>query len=158
MPIVNQIFPQVQAGQSGLGPLTLQQVWPSFDIEIPVPSALQEILTQNRQIVPPPARGRALIDTGATLSAVDEAVMIGLGVPVVGQIRSGTVGGQHTMNQYPARFTFNNIGGISLSFESTRATGVRLAGQGFVALVGRDVLANMVLIYNGPMGTVTLTF
>ena len=158
MPIVNRIFPQVQAGQSGLGPLTLQQVGPAFDIEISIPSAMEQILKQGGQPIPQPAKGQALIDTGATFSAVDQAVMTSLGVPPVGQIHSGTAGGQVRMNQYPARFMFSNLGTVSLAFEATRATGVQLTGQGLIALIGRDVLANLLFFYNGPLGTVSMGF
>lgn len=126
--------------------------------ELCVTAAMEQILKQNGQAIPQPVKGQALIDTGATFSAVDEAVIMGLGVPPVGRIHSGTAGGQVKMNQYPTRFTFNNLGGVSLAFEATRATGVKLTGQGFIALIGRDVLANMLFLYNGVMGTVTLGF
>ena len=152
MPVFNQIIPQ---GQGVLGPLTLQQLGPVFDAEISVPSALQEMLIANGKPVPPPEKGRALIDTGATFSAVENSVMTRLGVPPVGIMRLGTADGQHMANQYPAKFTLL-LGGGSFSFESTRASGVNMAGQPYIALIGRDLLASVVMIYNGGLGIVTL--
>lgn len=152
MPVVNRIYPQ---SQGNVGPAILQQNGPTFDIEITVPSALEQFLTQNGQPVPPPARGQALIDTGATMSAVDDAVIRSLGVSPIGLITAGTAGGPQSQNQYPARFVFAGLP-FQIVFESPRATGVNLAGTGLIALIGRDVLSQVIFIYNGPLGTVTL--
>ena|ERR1700733_4083619 len=152
MPVFNQIFPQ---GQGILGPSTLQQLGPVFEAEIAIPFALQQTLIASNKPVNPPVRGRALIDTGATLSAVDDSVMTKLGVPPVGLIQLGTAGGQQMANLYPAKFTLFVAGG-SFSFESPRATGVQMTGQPYIALIGRDVLANVTLIYNGGLGVITI--
>lgn len=154
MPVFNQI---IQQGQGSLGPSALQQIGPVFEAEIAIPSALEQILTQKQQAIPAPIKGHALIDTGATFSAVDESAMLRLGVPPVGLIQTGTADGQHLANSYPAKFTLLIASG-SISFESPRATGVNLKAQPYVALIGRDVLANGILIYNGGMGIVTLAF
>jgi hypothetical protein len=42
--------------------------------------------------------------------------------------------------------------------EFLMATGVDLANQGIVALLGRDFLAEKVLVYNGWLATVTLSY
>src|SRR5271170_3049260 len=130
MPVFNQI---IQEGQGGFGPSALQQLGPVFDAEIAVPSALQEMLTAAGRPVPPPVKGRALIDTGATFSAVDDRIMVQLGIPPVGLVQMGTAGGRQTANQYPARFTLL-VGAGSISFESPRATGVNITGQPYIAL------------------------
>jgi hypothetical protein len=81
--------------------------------------------------------------------------MATLGVPPVGIIQTGTAGGQVWANQYPAKFTLF-VGGGSFSFESPRATGVKITGQPYIALIGRDVLSKVVMIYNGGMGIITI--
>ncbi len=81
--------------------------------------------------------------------------MTKLGIPPVGLIQLGTAGGQHLGNLYPAKFTLFVAGG-SFSFESPRATGAKIMGQPYIALIGLDVLANVVMIYNGGMGVITM--
>ena len=103
--------------------------------------------------IPKPTPGRALIDTGATFSAIDDAVIRALGVNPINVVQGGTAKGPALQFIYPARFIFTGLG---WTFEFSRATGVNLAGTGYVALVGRDVLALMNMVYNGPLGTVTL--
>lgn len=124
MPVVNRIYPQPPGN---IGPAILQQNGPVFDIEIAVPSALEQFLTQNHQPVPTPVRGQALVDTGATFSAVEDSVITGLGVKPVGLIQTGTAGGPQVQNVYPARFIFTGLG---IVFETGRATGVNLGGTG----------------------------
>jgi len=136
----------------------LFQSGPTFDIEITVPSALEHQLIAKGIVVPPPVKGQALIDTGATFSAVDESIMETLGIPPVGMIQSGTAGGKYTLNQYPAKLTFINIGELSLSFEPMRATGANLTGQPYIALIGRDVLTGIILVYNGSLGVVNIGY
>ena len=125
MPVFNQIIQQ--QGQGALGPLALQQIGSVFDEEISVPTALQEALIAKGLTVPPPERGRALIDTGATFSAVENTIMTRLGVPPVGITSVGTAGGRHMANQYPAKFTLT-LGNGSISFEIPRATGAEYDG------------------------------
>lgn len=153
MPVFNQIIQQ--QGQGALGPLALQQIGSVFDEEISVPTALQEALIAKGLTVPPPERGRALIDTGATFSAVENTIMTRLGVPPVGITSVGTAGGRHMANQYPAKFTLT-LGNGSISFEIPRATGVNMTDQPYIALIGRNLLANVVMIYNGGLGIITL--
>jgi hypothetical protein len=152
MPVFNQI---IQESQGNFGSTGLQQLGPVFEAEIAVPAALQEMLTAAGRPIPAPVKGRALIDTGATFSAVDDRIMTQLGIPPVGLVQLGTAGGRQMANQYPAKFTLI-VGGGSISFESPRATGVNISGQPYIALVGRDVLANVVMIYNGGMGFITI--
>jgi hypothetical protein len=63
--------------------------------------------------------------------------------------------------RYPVRFAFPSVGGFDVPFNI--ATGVDLTGQlvggnQIVALIGRDVLANCVLTYNGAGGFITLAW
>ena len=49
------------------------------------------------------------------------------------------------------------IQGLPVSIDATRAYGANLAPQGLVALIGRDILAKCVLIYNGSDGSFSLS-
>ena len=150
MPVANRLF-FPWPGQ--LGPAGLQTEGPWVDIEVAIPTALQNYLKQKGQPIPSPVKGRGLIDTGATFSAVDESVIRSLGVNAINKAQGGTANGPAIQYIYPARFVFT---GLNWTFEFSRATGVNLTGTGFIALIRRDVLALMNLVYNGPLGVVTL--
>ena len=111
--------------------------------------------------MPTPVPGLALIDTGATLSAVDATVVQQLGVQPVGLANVGTAGGQQQQATYPARFTFPGTGLPNIDFG--QLLGANLTGQivaahqqPLIALLGRDILQQFILIYNGPVGMFTL--
>lgn len=150
MPVTSRIFPQPPGG---LGPASLQQQGPTINLQVLIPSALEQQLRQSGQPVPPPISGVGLVDTGATISAVDDTVIQRLGISPIGLTTTGTAGGPAQQNLYPARFAFPDL--LS-GFEFSRVLGANLTGLGIIALVGRDVLSRMILVYNGPVGVVTL--
>ena len=130
-------------------------------VQIEVPAALAAQLQQSGQLVPTPVAGLALIDTGASLSAVDASTVQQLGVQPVGIANVGTAGGVQQQATYPARFTFpgTNLPGIDFgSLIGSNLAGQIVAGhqQPLVALLGRDLLQQFILIYDGPMGSFTL--
>src|SRR5437867_2014778 len=96
-------------------------------------------------------------DTGASVSAVDAAVVRQLGIPPIGTINVGTAGGVQQQAQYPASFSFPGTGLPTINFNFV--IGSNLTGQQppIIALIGRDVLRHFVMIYNGDFGQVVLT-
>jgi len=107
--------------------------------------------------------GFALIDTGASVSAVDVTVVQRLGVQPIGTVLVGTAGGPQQQATFPARFTFPGTPLPGLNFGSL--LGSNLAGQmvaghqgPLIALLGRDLLQRFVMVYNGPGAMVSLSF
>jgi hypothetical protein len=104
----------------------------------------------------------AIVDTGASISAVDATVIARLGVQPVGTANVGTAGGIQTQSTYPARLSFPGTNLPSMEFNSL--LGANLGGQvitgpmpgNLIVLLGRDVLEHFVFIYNGPNGMFTL--
>ncbi|MGB9380688.1 hypothetical protein [Candidatus Binatus sp.] len=96
----------------------------------------------------------ALIDTGAYASAIDDALAQQLQLPIVNQRVVVGVGGQVTLNEY--------LGQILIPILSTRQygtfTGAHLAtaGVGYRAILGRTLLRDCVLVYDGESGSVKL--
>lgn len=126
-----------------------------------VPSALASQLQHAGQPVPAPVSGLALVDTGASLSAVDTSVIQQLGVQAVGLVQVGTAGGPQRQATYPARFAFPGTSLPSIDFGLL--LGATLAGQiaagtghPIIALLGRDLFQHFVLVYNGPGAMFTL--
>ena len=155
MPVYNGEF-RTQAGQPGPGGLL--RFGPVLPVEVAIPSALSKYLASHSQHIPSPVAGFALIDTGATRSCADTSVIAALGVNPIGVTFLGTASGRSQHNLYPAKFSFP---AIKFEVEFGSVVGVNLAqqsvgGRQIIALIGRDVLAQCLLVYNGPKGSFSL--
>lgn len=102
-----------------------------------------------------PVVGWALIDTGASLTCIDQktAEKAGLALVDSGPITSAT----HDNEVVPIFAGRLKIEGLPQYLNAHRAYGVNLEPQGLVALLGRDMLTNCVFIYNGPDGSFSLS-
>ena len=133
----------------------LLSLGPQVSVQLEVPDALAQQLKATNMPIPPPVKGMALIDTGATMTAVDAGVVAALGVNPIGVVPVGTAGGPAKHPLYPIKLQLQGIG-LVLNFG--RVTGAPLSGMNLVALLGRDVLSRMILIYDGPSSEYTLSF
>jgi hypothetical protein len=122
-----------------------------------------QALTQAGQQTPAPVAVRALIDTGASCTCVDTTVLNQLALTPTGTtlVHTPTTGGTpQQVNQYdvglliPAAVT----GHAPLVQIVLPVTAHALAVQGIQALIGRDVLSQCLLAYNGAMGIFTLGY
>jgi len=134
---------------------------PIIPVQIEIPEALAEQLQKNGMPVPQPVLGVALIDTGAGISGVDTSVIEQLKVQPVGQVTVSGVTGSKLRNKYPARFTFPGTNIPHMDFGElveAEIANQQVAGisMPLVALIGRDILHHIVLIYNGPAGSFTI--
>ena len=111
--------------------------------------------------VPTPALMTLVVDTGAAMSAIDPEALAPLQLPLAGvmQIRPVTGSGPetypaniyHVCMDLPAPDKAMRLGEL-LVFEN------RFRHQGIDGLLGRDVLAHCLLVYNAPAGHFTLAF
>lgn len=89
------------------------------------------------------------------MTCVHEAVLQQLGINPIGVVTIGTASGPALQNAYPVRLDFPTTG---WSFELPFVPGVDLSGQivplrqpqPLIVLLGRNVLENWVLVWNGP--------
>lgn len=151
MPVFNNFF----LVNNQINPLLLRNIGPRLIIEIHVPPVLANYLTQRGQPVPAPISGDALLDTGASISAVETNVISQLRVNPIGITSVHTPGGVVQQNLHPIRFVFPAIGMLTIDFNAV--IGSNLQPQGIIALVGRDVLSNCLLVYNGPAGMYSIS-
>lgn len=133
-------------------PEVLRLKGPCCPIDISLPQILIDQLTQQGTQIPPPVSGHALIDTGASISAIDFSVITSLQISPIGVINIGTAGGSVQTNLYPARFIL-----LDLEIELGRVIGANLRQFNIIALIGRDMLSRFLMIYHGPAGRFTLS-
>lgn len=161
MPICTTRFIIKKGQQRGDSfPSGLKQNGPVVELEVAVPSSLAEYLTKEKLPVPQPVKGLALFDTGATISAVDSQVLDQLGVKPIGVVTVLIAGGPQNQNCYPARFIFRQP---ELFFEFGFVLGANLKkqsvmGRDLIALIGRDLLARTVFVYDGINAICTVAF
>jgi hypothetical protein len=125
-------------------------------VSVPRFSALQRAGQQ-----PPAARpARLLIDTGASISAIDSQLIQALAVPPSGsiQIHTPSTGATpHTCNTFDVAIALplpgQQIWWLATSLAVTESS---FSAQGIDGLIGRDILSNCVVAFNGPAGHVTL--
>jgi predicted aspartyl protease len=125
----------------------LRNVGPRLPVEVGVTDLLAASLSQSGTPVPPPHSGYALVDTGASVTAVDEEVLQGLEISPISTIQLSTPGGTQTRYLYPAKLVFPGTPLPPLEFAAL--VGVSVKDQGYLALIGRDILQNMVMVYDG---------
>jgi hypothetical protein len=143
--------------------LTLQfgAAGPLLDVFITVSAPRQAALQQAGQPVPAPQIARALIDTGASITAVDPAITTALGLTPTGQttIHTPSTAAEipHTCNTYDIHLTLSHPA-LSFYISALPVIQSNLHHQGIQALIGRDVLSNCLLVYDGRAGTCVLAF
>ena len=105
--------------------------------------------------IPRPVVGHALIDTGASNTCIDREAADRAGLAVVdsGPLTSATQEAE-IVPIYAGKL---DIAGLETPIIAHGAYGVNLAPQQLIVLIGRDMLKNCVLIYNGPDGSFSLS-
>ncbi len=97
----------------------------------------------------------ALIDTGASVTCIDDAVAHQLQLPVVNVVNVASAShASSQQNVYPIQI---EVVGLPISIEASNAIGAALAQQKLLALIERDVLQHCTLFYNGITGEITLS-
>jgi len=160
VPVLSIQFSGGQAQQSDgtivqLPPgLALIQRGPILQVSISVGQAVATQILQAGGTLPAPATGLALIDTGASMTCVDDAAAAQLNLPVIDVVNIASA--SHASSQaniYPIQI---EVIGAPIVVAADRAAGAALAAQGLLALIGRDVLQHCMLVYNGVTGSFSI--
>lgn len=96
-----------------------------------------------------------LVDTGASMTCVDRALLVALGAPVIGDTMVQTPSGSELQQLFACGIAFP--GSNVPSINKLTVCGSNLSKQGIIGLLGRDVLSRALLIYNGIGGFWTLS-
>jgi hypothetical protein len=134
--------------------LSLRGTGPVLSLQISVPDVRAAQLIEARKDIPPPVLGDVLLDTGASVTAVQERILTGLGLHPIREVDITTPAGDVKMRVYPAKLSFPGTGLPPRNF--IEVVGVDLGMERCVGLLGRDVLDQMVVIYDGIRGQITL--
>ena len=142
--------------------LNLTPLGPLLDIQVGVSQSRAEALKRESKPVPSGLKIRALIDTGASCSCVDEQVINDLGLTPTGSVPIFTPSTGTTpcnKDQYDISILISfPFASISRGFPICPVVSANLAPQGYQALIGRDLLSTSLLVYNGQEGIFTLAF
>jgi len=144
---------------------TLTETGAILQVTIGLPPALEQYCLRENLQIPAPIAGYALIDTGASASAVHEQIFKDYGVQPIDHIPMST---PHTKDQwsfvYPAKIQFPGLNLANDSMlQSLRVVGCDLRWTTFddkeiIMLMGRDLLKHFLMVYNGVQSDVTLAY
>ena len=142
--------------------LQVSQSGPIIDAIVGVSIARRAALVAAGQTVPATVQIRALLDTGASNTAIDPVVLTSLSLTPTGTVLVSTPttgAAPQIVSQYDVGFMIPGpTGGAPLLSQTLPVIASELfAAQGFHALIGRDILSQCVFMYNGN-GFFTLAY
>jgi predicted aspartyl protease len=94
-------------------------------------------------------KGDALVDTGATIGALDAVIVERLQLRAIREVALHTAGGVHDATTYMVGVCISGFDAGDVEVASTPG----LALNGFIALLGRNFLVGRTFVYNGRAGT-----
>ena len=120
------------------------------------------------RVAPRPIKGFAMIDTGATFTAIDTNTAANGGIPQVSFAKTSTASDKNLLvPTFDAKIVCHcGQSAQTISFSSSNIIGVNLtdiigkfreADTDFILLLGRDFLKHTVLVYDGGKGSFSLT-
>lgn len=134
-------------------------------IAVRITPTRQDLARRRRsgQVAPQAEEVSALVDTGAEVSCIDRAVAnrLGLVPKQYGTMHAPVVGGGTFAPFYEIEFTVPHPTTPVAQFlviPDLDVAEIDLGGLGYDAVLGRDVLASCVLIYDGVSNSFILTY
>jgi predicted aspartyl protease len=136
-------------------PVALTLRGPLIPISVSPTGETIELVKQRDQPVPNTVQLVGLIDTGADFTSIDDDVAKKAGFPVIDTrlSKSASDRGAESNAYPPICITLSDIG---RRFNVNRPHGSKLVG--FDAIIGRDILQHMVVVYNGITGKFTIFY
>lgn len=124
-----------------------------LQVQIGVPAAMAQQLRAEGKPVPPPQTAIGMIDTGASISTVSDAIAAAAGLQSVGSVPISGVGGTA---ERPVMSAMVGLPEYGVSVDPIEIVAVSINAPGFEILIGRDILQALELKYTGPHGIFNL--
>ena len=152
--IRNPANPGQTQTQLEVGPHSLFAGGIVMDMALAIDEVTSQSMRSGNQTVPTAVTAKALVDTGCTITLIDDSIVQQLGLTVRGYTTTHTAAGPINSGQYF----------VALSFPGTKLQGrtlhrvqsVNLAEQPFKILIGRDLMASWNINYNGLAGFISI--
>ena len=163
MSVINISYSSAERPQ--FDPRALMVLGPQISVDIMPPLVVEKWAKSTGKEVKQAFNLGALIDTGASVTGIDESVLNQLGYPLIGVSSLSTPSGTSRTGVYMVRLVIPsqkdsrfpaNIPRIII--DNVRVIAVKLERQPYRVLLGRDVLSRMVMVYNGPQALITLGY
>jgi predicted aspartyl protease len=133
-----------------------------IDLIVSVSGPRMAALMEAGQAVPAPQTIRGLVDTGASNTCVDPSVLTALQLQPTGSVpmlTPSTGATPMSADTYDVGIYIPNGSHQPLVLPNMQVSACELAvAQGFHALVGRDILSQCILVYNGSDGTISFSY
>lgn len=149
MPILTTRYAPETVGSGPNPAKLLETTGPTIQVQIGQPQTRE--LTAAKQM----ANGRkvmALIDTGATVSCIDEKFAVSLGLRIVDRKEIGGVAGRKEHNVHLGTISVEDLN----HYEMIGLVGVTLIPQ-VPIILGRDFLFDKLMVYDGKNGRLVIT-
>ena len=153
MPVLNaRARAKTASGQDIPSKVVLAHGGPRFPVLVGLhPTAVKAIEKSGEK----PARilqGQGLIDTGASVTCIDERAAEELGLVPIGTVDVGGVSGESVRPMFAFSLAIPGLGALNLS----AGVGCDIRGMGLIILLGTDALSDCLFVYDGNDGSYTL--
>lgn len=123
----------------------LKTIGPIIEVVVfPPPPVMQKLVKEQKEV--PSKKVIALIDTGASGSCINNEIATELGLIARDVVKVGTPSGLTNQPIYDLGFALPSL---TNSIMPIQGLGSDLEAQPYDALIGRDILRECTLIYNG---------
>ena len=145
--------------RSAIGEDFLYYDGPITEVSISAPVPLISYLRDSQLPAYAVISGLAIIDTGASVSVLDENVMLGLEIPFLDTIWTDTIHGTAETKRYNASVSFPGLQLADVPLNYVPGGNVRAStnfGGDVIMLLGRDLLRRFTMTYDGPNSKVKI--
>ena len=133
-----------------------------IDVSIGLSDSRRRVMQRHRREVPPPVELTLLIDTGASMTMIDEAVMLSLQLTPTSATEyhsSSTQGVAQPCNVYDVQLFLGGMGRPNtLRIDPLPIMATPFINQAFQGLLARDVLNRLEMVWRGPQRVIRLDY